>query len=498
MAISLDEINNLVWQYLSESGFQHTAFLFKSESMVDTSDSLSSQIPSGLLISILQKSLLCMNMEKRLNQARKNSDDVLHDRIIELERMFPEQEHPQIEPESLQTDEAIDIKISSSIASILTSHKQSVFTCCFSKDGSKFCTAGEDSTSIVYTIKDGKPTISVRFDENGVYNENRPQTGHAISTIDIDCTGNYLATGSFDSIIRLYTTPNIQSNEQSSIPQNNVPNNAFIINCNGINRSSTKGGMVGKLKGHQNNIFSLKFSPNGKMLVSCSSDNSAILWAIPTGMLLHKFGHSSDTILDVAWRDDTTFAIASADSTISVCSINGSYRVLKGHTSQVTAVTWNRNSVFGTVLASSSEDSTIRIWKEDNQLNYKDCIVLKGHENGVSCIKWLPNSSNWLVSASLDGSLKLWDIQTASCINTISHHADEVITLEVSPNGKYIASGGTDQTIDILNAQNLELLATFIGSSAVFDIKWDPQSRHIAACFDDSTVAIIPIYVYLK
>ena len=101
MAISLDDINVLVWKYLSENGFNHTAFLFKSESMIDASDSQSLQLPSGLLISILQKSLLYIKNEKRLNEAKKNSDDELNKLILSLENQYPEPIPPSQSEETI-------------------------------------------------------------------------------------------------------------------------------------------------------------------------------------------------------------------------------------------------------------------------------------------------------------------------------------------------------------------------------------------------------------
>ena len=454
MAISLDDINVLVWKYLSENGFNHTAFLFKSESMIDASDSQSLQLPSGLLISILQKSLLYIKNEKRLNEAKKNSDDELNKLILSLENQYPEPIPPSQSEETILVEKTHNMRISGATASILTNHKKCVFACKFSNNGSQLVTASEDGTTILWNMNDGVPTnYKILSDPSNP----QDSADYGITSVDFDCTGTYFAAGSFDSFVRLY---------------------------------DNKGTLLVKLRGHKNNVFSVKFSPNGKSLISCAADKMALLWEIPSGNLIHLFGHHMDTILDVDWKDEKTFVAASADCNISICNINGSYTMIQAHISPVTAVAWSNNRK---LLASASEDGTIKIWKED--FSY---MIFKYDQKGISDVKWIPNRENLLVASSQDGSLTVWDTLTGACIQNVKGHLTDIIAMSISPNGKYIAVGGTNEFIDIINSLNGEIQITFTGSSAIYDIQWDPNSRFIAVCFDDSTVAIIPIYRYLQ
>lgn len=533
MAISLEDINTLVWRYLNENGFQHTAFLFKSESMVDSSDSSVSQLPSGFLISLLQKSLLYLRLEKRVNKARNDPNDQLHNTILKYEQDFPE---PQPKPQDkidkdVPSNQPVTLRISSSIASILTSHKQCVFSCAFSPNSSLLATGSEDGSTILWSMQEGIPVdskvVGYLVDDANTNDQAMVTSEVGITSIDFDSTGQYFATGSFDSFIRLY------DNQGNFLKKMGVP---------------------------EHNIYAIKFSPSGKYLVSGSDDKAAIVWNIPSGSIHFAYMHHTESVLCVSWRDDNIFATASADNCIGICHINGRSQLFSGHKNQVTAVAWSND---GSMLASASEDATIRIWKiynadelfnmphmgstppdvkiqpniinvqnpqnypsqnyssiqnypnmppmqpqlqnyhnlQQNQMAYcpVSFTVLSGHEKGVSCISWIPNTEGLLVSASQDGTIRLWDAVNGMCLNRIAHHTSDIIALSCSPDGKYIASGGIDQTIDLLDVSKQgELLATFIGSSTVFDIQWDPQGRYIAACFDDSTVAVIPAYTYLN
>src|ERR1700722_15251352 len=75
-----------------------------------------------------------------------------------------------------------------------------------------------------------------------------------------------------------------------------------------------------ELKGHTALVYSLAFSPDGKLLVTAGFDNVLKVWDAATGKEL---------------------------------------RELKGHTKPVYCVTFNKD---GSLIASSSDDQTIRIW----------------------------------------------------------------------------------------------------------------------------------------
>ncbi|CAK5076454.1 unnamed protein product [Meloidogyne enterolobii] len=63
MAFNSDEVNLLVYRYLEESGFRHSAFTFGYESSVLNAGLDSMSIPRGALMSLLQKGVLFSEAE---------------------------------------------------------------------------------------------------------------------------------------------------------------------------------------------------------------------------------------------------------------------------------------------------------------------------------------------------------------------------------------------------------------------------------------------------
>lgn len=67
MSITSDEINYLIFRYLQENGFNHSAFTFAYESLVSKSTAAQVSIPPGALVTFLQKGLEYVGIEEHLN-----------------------------------------------------------------------------------------------------------------------------------------------------------------------------------------------------------------------------------------------------------------------------------------------------------------------------------------------------------------------------------------------------------------------------------------------
>ena len=72
---------------------------------------------------------------------------------------------------------------------------------------------------------------------------------------------------------------------------------------------------------------------------------------------------------------------------------------------------WHRKSVSqNVILISASDDKTIKLWGLDTKKNRKIIKILYGHCNSVKFLAFLP-SLNEFISGSIDGTIKIWDIE---------------------------------------------------------------------------------------
>jgi WD40 repeat protein len=118
------------------------------------------------------------------------------------------------------------------------------------------------------------------------------------------------------------------------------------------------------LIGHTNWVYSVAFSPDGKLLASSSKDQTIRLWEVATGRAHGPpiTGHTGE-VWDVAFsHDGRRLASASADQTVRLWDVATSQAVgqpLTGHTGTVAAVAFSRGD---DRLATASWDHTARLW----------------------------------------------------------------------------------------------------------------------------------------
>src|SRR5947207_2395494 len=89
----------------------------------------------------------------------------------------------------------------------------------------------------------------------------------------------------------------------------------------------------------------------------------------------------------------------------------------------------------------------------------------RGHTSSVFGVAWSPDGHR-IASASLDGTVQVWDDTTGNHSLIYHGHAGPVFTAAWSPDGKFIASGGYDKTVQVWDATTGKRLLTYRGHAA--------------------------------
>ena len=120
-------------------------------------------------------------------------------------------------------------------------------------------------------------------------------------------------------------------------------------------------------------------------------------------------------------------------------------RALAGHRNSVKCCAMSPD---GTWIVSASGDQTLKIW---DVATGAERTTLTGHAGMVNGCAVSPDGS-WIVSASLDRTLKVWDVATGAEQATLTGHAGMVNGCAVSPDGTWIVSASGDNTLKIWDA----------------------------------------------
>lgn len=150
--------------------------------------------------------------------------------------------------------------------------------------------------------------------------------------------------------------------------------------------------------GHEKDVNTVAFSPDGAYVCSGSQDKTAKLWSVPSLATVRTFRGHGRGVWSVAFSPvDQVLCTASGDKTLRLWSLKDGacLRSFQGHTSSV----------------------------------LKCCYVSYGVQ---------------VVSAGADGLVKVWNVSNAECANTFDQHEDKVWALTACDQGETLATGSGD------------------------------------------------------
>ncbi len=357
----------------------------------------------------------------------------------------------------------------------LAGHASAIEALAFSPDGKLLATASWDHAVKLWDPATGREAATL---------EGHPR---AVLSVAFSPDGNLLATGGGNW------------NEQN--PQ---PTQSGYQPASGNDEEKPEPGdlklwdvakrtLIGDLNGHDGQVFSVKFSRDGKTLVSASFDKSVKFWDVEKRQTVitlptrHEAASKPRTALGIAFSPDgKLLATAEEDNTARLLnSSDGATRLsLKGHEDAVSAVAFSPD---GTRIATASYDQTARIW---DAVDGKLLQTFRGHKGWVLAIAFAPDGTT-LATGGFDKTARLWDAASGRDLGVLVEHNGAVRAVAFSPDGTTLATAGSDRRVRLWEVATKRRRTILKGhKGAVRAIAFAPGGRTLASASEDHSVRL--------
>lgn len=117
-----------------------------------------------------------------------------------------------------------------------------------------------------------------------------------------------------------------------------------------------------------------------------------------------------------------------------------------------------------------------------------------GGDGSVGSVDWSPTAQRIASAAGpqdlTGGRIHIWDALTGQHDQIEEHHTRNVQSVAWSADGQYLASAGSDSTVQIWDIKSQNQIQSWSTADTVWEVSWSPDGAFLAAAINDGTVNV--------
>ncbi len=255
----------------------------------------------------------------------------------------------------------------------------------------------------------------------------------------------------------------------------------------------TTGTILKDLQAHQDLIYDVSFSPDGRLLAAASKDGQISLWYVETWEFVRSLTEHTDQVVTVEFSPDSNHLISTGlDGQMFFWDLSSEAKrplQLSGHQGQAHYTAFQPDNDHFRLVSNGPENSVI-VWNLDGDPARR--MTLSNHTGAVLGLAFSPDGTV-LASGGADARIFLWDVSTGKSIGQpLIGHTDVVRRVEFSPTGQYLASASRDHKIFLwdLHEDHLQPTELIKHTTIVRDIAFNYDGTLLASSDDEGLILL--------
>jgi len=247
-------------------------------------------------------------------------------------------------------------------------------------------------------------------------------------------------------------------------------------------------------QGHSNVVVDLAFTPDGKILVSCSQDRTVKIWDVPSRQALSTLRFEWPHSLGIS-PDGRQLVVGNHDS-VTVWDIRTGRKPLRIFAIDATKCVQISVSPVGTLLAIGAGgwrggNGTVTVW---DYIHKEKKHVFA--EAGVRAV--FSPDGNLLATGSWNDNVRLWSLEDNSLIHCFEN-AGEVISLAFGPDGGQLATSNWEGAVDLWDVASGNKIISFQAHTArVWQVAFAPDGETLFTASSDQTIRAWDLKTHLS
>ncbi|NP_001135849.1 WD repeat domain 33 isoform X1 [Nasonia vitripennis] len=221
-------------------------------------------------------------------------------------------------------------------------------------------------------------------------------------------------------------------------------------------------------------IFCMAWTHEGRRLITGASSGEFTLWNGLTFNFETILQAHDSPVRTMVWSHNESWMVT-GDHTGYVKYWQSNMNNVKMFQAHKEAIRGLSFSPTDHKLATCSDDGTVRIW---DFLRCHEDRILRGHGSDVKCVHWHPQKS-LVISGSKDNQqpIKLWDPKTGQALATLHAHKSTVMDVKWNENGNWLVTASRDHLLKLFDLRNLsQEVQTFRGhKKEASSVAWHPN-----------------------